>query len=437
MGRPRSATSTREERSSLSKRSYSMPKAINDRQRTFDKKAHGGQSFYEPPSKDAGKLRDDYSGLYSVAKGRQYTVSEGHERSYDGKFREGGKFYTIRSEAFPSWVETTLKKGGANNNLEYRGLIGLNAPPPVITENEREAFRPYGTKDLDPYGADAVAICAPTNPNANVSTTIAETMREGIPSLPLVQSWKQRTNLVRGVASEFLNTTFGWLPLVSEVEAFRDSVRFHRTMLEQYQRDAGRNVRREFAFPIENTSETSTISRRAGFPGFSTSRWNAPTPGTLTVVKDTTIKRWFSGAFTYALPDDDSLGGMLRAGSEADKLFGISITPDVLWELTPWSWAADWFTNASSVIHNSYMFATGGLVMRYGYIMEEKTIKETYSLDRAALLGAESLAIPPAYTITTSKVRREANPFGFGLTGSDLSPLQELIAAAVGITKIL
>lgn len=127
---------------------------------------------------------------------------------------------------------------------------------------------------------------------------------------------------------------------------------------------------------------------------------------------------------------------MLGYGSEADKLFGITLTPDVLWELAPWSWAIDWFSNAGDVIHNATSFGLAGLVMRYGYMMQETSYTITNSLDHMNLIGSETRGMPPSTFDTTVKSRRPANPFGFGFTGADLSPTQIAITVALGLTKL-
>jgi hypothetical protein len=127
---------------------------------------------------------------------------------------------------------------------------------------------------------------------------------------------------------------------------------------------------------------------------------------------------------------------MKSAADRANYLLGTTLTPDVLWELTPWSWAVDWFSNAGEVVNNFTNMSVNGLVMRYGYMMEEKTSTKTYILDRCALNGLSNSAPPPSSVTMTSKVRAPANPFGFGLSWEGLSPQQLLITAALGITHL-
>jgi hypothetical protein len=167
-------------------------------------------------------------------------------------------------------------------------------------------------------------------------------------------------------------------------------------------------------------------------------------------------KCWFEGVFTYALPSStDSWRKALGFGSDADRLFGLALTPDILWELTPWSWAVDWFSNAGQVINNVTNFGLAGLVMRYGYIMEEsieRVVAEGRLPDYVSAKfsskpnGSEPTwilskgASPGTYRIGTEsvrKVRSPASPFGFSIGWQDLSPTQLAITAALGITRLL
>lgn len=413
-----------------------MPKPSQVKQRSLNRKIKGG---YEENVNTKTKLqyRDGES------KGRQYTVSEGHVPSKDGKYRAGGPFYTIRMQQNVGIRSVVLTGGGSNKTQKYVGPITLGAPSLDISDKSIDSFRSRSNfDDLDEDGATAIAQCEPTNPVATLGTGLTEAFKEGLPSLPGYQSWKSRLGILKNAGSEFLNAEFGWLPLVGEVEDTASAIRHHRDVIQQYERDANRQVRRRFVYPEEHSSETlSKVEGRAGFIGGSTGNFNAPTPGIITTTREVTRRRWFEGAFVHPpLVTGDSMTKTLNAGTEADKLFGLSLTPNLLWELTPWSWAADYFTNAGDVIHNVTAMTQYGLIMRYGYMMEEKSEIITRSIDRSGLrkdaTGTDVGNCPSSSTVITSKVRRPANPFGFGFTGADLSTTQWAILAAVGISLL-
>ena len=124
---------------------------------------------------------------------------------------------------------------------------------------------------------------------------------------------------------------------------------------------------------------------------------------------------------------------MIRAATRASVLLGIELTPEVLWNLTPWSWAADWFANMGDVLSNVSDFANDGLVMHYGYMMETSHVTHTYDLHGHGLNGVES---PLTLTFENiQKQRIKASPFGFGLTWESFTPRQLAILAALGISR--
>jgi hypothetical protein len=385
------------------------------------------------------------AGNVVIATGRQTTVSESHRYDYKhGHFDGGGPFYTDKVEYGINPRTVRLKEGGNSHEWYYTGPVYCPFPSAaeytaLAVDSKFPARSEINFDDLDEDGATAISLCSPVNPVATLSQGFAEGIREGVPSIPGIQTWKRRTSIAKAAGSEFLNTEFGWIPLVGEISQTRDAVRNHRDILAQYHRDEGRNVRRSFEFPIEKSGGTVVGTGHATFPtegnAFSTAIGVPLSERVLTL--ETSVRKWFSGSFTYGLPyQSDSWTRAMRAGSDADKLYGIALTPNVVWELTPWSWAIDWFTNAGDVITNFTNFELAGQIMRYGYMMEEKSTRITASLKTCALKGAESTSGSSSWVEHRSKVRRPANPFGFGLTGADLSPTQVLIAAAVGISLL-
>jgi hypothetical protein len=399
---------------------------------TFSLSSNGGKTWNNPSSQ-------------KIEIGSQYTETEGHPINPKTGYRNGGgPFYSTRARrSFPTKLVTI-----GTGSERIRARIGTpidSATLPTLLQQallSSTNLRSKDTSDLDQYGTTAIKLVAPTNPNANLGTSLAEIHREGLPSLPGISFWKKRAEIVRAAASEFLNAEFGWLPLKHDVEQTLQSVQKARDILKQYHRDAGRNVRHEFKFPIEQTESSFELSTSAsvvplgptGYPGFFSAIFG-PVKSTLSIKE--TRRKWFSGCFTYGVPSQtDSWQRLLGNGSDADKLFGTTLTPDVLWELTPWSWAVDYFSNVGDVIANVTNFAEQGLVMRYGYMMEERSTVVTHALREKGPNPALDLRTVPPQTIEfTSKVRRPANPFGFG-TSADLSPVQIAILVAAGITLL-
>jgi len=366
-------------------------------------------------------------------KGRQFTASSGHRKTH-GVYLSGGPFFTYRTDVEINSRQVHLDEKRVNDRIKYDGPICIPVPR-VATLGSTPPSR--DDSYLDQYGATAIRIVDPSNPNADLGESLGEIVADKRVSLPGIQSWKRRTEVAKAAGSEYLAAVFGWLPLVGEVKDTAQSVRDGNQIMKHYHDHAGTNVHREFEFDvIEGQDETSTGPLRCQYAANSTISAFATVPGVpVTIKRTSTTRRWFSGSFTYSATQASSLGRCLGLESEVDKLYGLTLTPDVLWELVPWSWAIDWFSNAGDVIHNATSLGASGLVMRYGYIMEETSIKDTYSMPSTGITGVEG-APPDCHITHVIKRRREANPFGFGLSWEGLSPTQLAIIAALGITRL-
>lgn len=366
-------------------------------------------------------------------KGRQYTASEGHPRNpRTGKYEEGGNFFSYRvapdiKPAFINWENKAQQR-------KYSGPVTVSLVPTNYGDFSKA---PSGDSSyLDPIGATAINIVDPTNPNAETGVALGEIIKDRSIPIPGIQAWKRRTEVAKAAGSEYLNAVFGWLPLVSDMKDTAQSVMDGNMILENYHNASGSFVHREFAFPdIESTEESVVGKATANYGNVSVAAMNNGVQDVTRSRKKRT-RRWFSGAFTYqANSASNSFARCLGIGSDAEKLFGTALTPDLIWELTPWSWAIDWFSNAQNVISNVRAFELAGLVMRYGYIMEETSIVDTYTMPPNTITNS-IVHLPPCTMTYTVKRRREANPFGFGVGWEGLSPTQLAITAALGITRL-
>lgn len=382
----------------------------------------------------------------------QVTASEPHNKDRFGRYLSGGPFYTGLTR-FVSKDRINFKgvKGDGINMYVYSGPVFPFSPSLMDSYFSEQSLRSKDTSDLDPLGATAISRCSPVNPVDTLGQGIVEAHRDGLPSIPGFQFWERRARIALNAGSEFLNVVFGWDPLVSEVKDFSSTVRNSRDILKQYHRDQGKNIARTYRFPISESSSTDVIKTKThallgtGLSGSGEDLekdpfhpWHTTNEATVYRTITTTVSQWFKGSFTYAVPSQsDSWRRMLGYGSDADKLFGIALTPELLWNVAPWSWAVDWFSNAGDVIRNVSNFAGAGQVMRYGYMMEEHSTIITYSMDRSCFfVGSYEIPAPTTSFQLVTKVRRPANPYGFGISSGSLSPLQIAIVAALGITLL-
>jgi len=394
---------------------------------------------------DQNGTRTDFfsnSALDTTLSGRQVTVSSGHpfaSRKRGSLGDLGGDFYTqkqyvIAKSPVVKLSQKTTITPQIFRNTNYVGPV-YSVAPSTFGPTPFPPANDSGNTALDAAGATAVARCKPTNSVADASVFLGETLREGLPHLIGSQFWKERTHAARKAGREYLNFQFGWQPLISDIRKFAYAVQHADAVLAQYERDAGKVVRRRYHFPTQRTITETKVATGSPPWGPNNTDFYATSLGDVIRIRETIQRRWFSGAFTYYLPrGNDYRSKMIRDALEARKLLGTSLTPDTLWNLAPWSWAVDWFSNTGDVISNLTDWSMSGLVMHYGYVMEHTITKDSYSLTKPGL-KAPNVSAAPVFFITETKKRRQANPFGFGLNWGGLSPFQLSILAALGISK--
>jgi hypothetical protein len=398
----------------------------------------------------------DYTDELKPLQGIQETVSEDHpgwrqalkengtNADVGGDFTMTKRYVSSPSPVTHRIVSPWYADGGisdpqARYRYTYQGPLYLAVGP--------VAFPPFAQSsdnDLAKFGTTAIARCAPTNSVADVSTAILETWHDGLPKLIGMSTWGDRTLRAQSAGEEYLNVEFGWKPLVADVTDFIVGVKNLNKLITQYIRDSGKPVRRRYSFPPVTSQVTTKISdtTNIGGPGDNTGSMSAyQYTGHLYRTRFTRVDRWFSGCFTYYLPPVyfPDLGDNTKQISAAMKVLGTDLNPETLYNIAPWSWAIDWFSNTGDVIHNLNAFANDGLVLKYGYIMEHSTVRDVYHFwgDLGLRAGIDYPFVPTDLVLTSEvKLRRRATPFGFGLNLSSFTTRQKAITAALGLTRV-
>lgn len=352
----------------------------------------------------------------------------------------GGSFLSIQREYSESgvvvrkWYPRTNPSGG--NSWHDCGLYPYDD---VITAGDFPPASIMSPMQLAALGTTAISRCAPTNPLSGLATALGE-LREGLPKM-VGHTALKGGKFSQNIGSEYLNYQFGILPTISDVRRTWDTVQRADKLTKQYEKNAGKKIKRKYSFPEEISSVTTVDGARR--------TWRPTNVGVnyflnsdmYLKLKKTVITRrkvWFKGAFTYYLPPSGTLAHKEKV---ANYLYGTRLTPSVAWELTPWSWAIDWVTNLGDVINNVSLFLMDGLIMPYGYIMCETHVtyiyeaEDYYSTGRrpASLLG--SIYRPEQRLTTIVRQRMPATPFGFGFDMDSLTTRQLAIIAALGMSR--
>jgi len=295
------------------------------------------------------------------------------------------------------------------------------------------------------YGDTAIQRTIPTAPSAGLAQFLGE-LREGKPRLPWDSNWlKVEANKFRLLGSEYLNVQFGWAPFIRDLIKMGQSVADMDKILHQYNRDSGRVVRRQYHFPPVRSQPIVTDygivarplqSPYVGYTGASALYQGGSASGRVVSTTTSEERYWFSGAYTYYFPDARVRGNEF-ATFEASmaKLLGARLTPEVLWELAPWSWLVDWRLNIGTVIGNYTKFQNDRLLLRYGYLMRTTTVTTHTTVTGVRFNNFDPGPIQRITTVT-QKERIRATPYrGFALNPAPLTTEQWYILGALGLTK--
>jgi hypothetical protein len=290
----------------------------------------------------------------------------------------------------------------------------------------------HTNSELDSLGTSAIARVEPTNPAFDMASALGETITGGVPSAlghsvmyNRASDWKNKAELARSAGKEHLNVQFGWLPLVSDIIGFATSVVRSHDIIDNYRAGSGSKIRRRFSYRADTSSQSKVGSL-------------LPSPTAVNKIGSgcvfTTESRntWFSGAFRYYVPvGSDTSDKLQRFHSDARKLIGVDLTPEVLWNLAPWSWAVDWYSTTGDVLHNVSALGTDGLVMQYGYMMSTLEYEETRNGRWTSPFNAGSYRRTEKHLL-----RRPATPYGFGFDMSGITARQASILVALGLSKV-
>lgn len=394
--------------------------------------------------------------VYRPLQGTQVTVSESHPEWLSKTYRLkhprediGGEFsttkrYAVATNSSSQYLIGETPFGGGTNWVSrsvYRGPMLPMSP----TNFEFPPFANSSDSDLRKMGTTAIARCSPSNPSADLSTFLGELSGEGIPKMVggSLRSLRSMSNRERrkALAHEHLNYQFGWLPFVNDIRQLAHAIDHATEIISQYERDSGKVVRRRYGFPVE-TSESSQVLFSGVDPWitpYSSNLVNVSAVARGQVIRSlvTTKLRWFSGAFTYYIPPSSkslTTDDIARKVILAKKLVGARLTPDAVWNLAPWSWAVDWFSNVGDLSQNLDNWIVDNQVLVYGYMMEHTLSSYTYTYVGHSRFKSDP--IPPSVSMVSETKRRlKATPYGFGLTWEGLSPLQQSILVALGLSK--
>lgn len=262
----------------------------------------------------------------------------------------------------------------------------------------------------------------------------------GIPfqSIP-VYLWRQLSDF-RNLGSEYLNVVFGWKPFVNDLRQMYNLWKTIDNQMAKIIRENGKGIRRKATISdVTSTTQTTThytvpYVQCIGNPPITTGSTD------YTVTTRTRSKEWFVGKFQYYIPDTSSSLWNARARA---ALFGALPTPELLWNVLPWTWLIDWFSNVGDCLSNMSVNAVDNLICRYSFVMRHTATETEYATHVVHPASQTSTNIWPKvdHTLTgrvfdESKLRMGGgNPFGLNVQFGDLSAYQLGILGALGLSR--
>jgi len=382
-------------------------------------------------------------------------------REYRDRNDNGHPFWT-ESDSW-TWNHPSVAVD-ATNGVHYVGFLSVG----TTGANDLPDFSLPTANKITLDGTEGVRRTYPTRPEAGLAQFLGE-LREGLPHLPgalagiakyrsagMTSLPKRLVNLLVGKGNlyrsnnvgeifgdEYLNIVFGLLPTSSDIQKMARMVIAGCEAARQMRRDSGRQVRRKAnlydrASSISRSDEVLSLAM-GSVSGTSRPSGYLSTYSPLCSVVDLVQQRaWFSGAYEYHLAQGHSfLAKIDRYEQLANHLLGSRITPELIWELTPWSWLIDWFVDSGDFLANVSALHDDDLVLKYGYVMHETRATRTWT-SRSSLRAFTGKEVAERLVLTHSYVRKErtrATPYGFGVDVESLSPQRWAILGALGLTK--
>jgi len=345
-------------------------------------------------------------------------VTFSHKAPYATSGDNGGPFMVTKNEN--SWHTVVI------NHSRYEGAVSVGAPvnPGGYSANTGGSVKTDA--ELDQKGTTAIARCEPTNPAFDAATAIGELRMGGMPAASgshlYLGALQSRVKAAKAAGPEYLNAEFGWIPLVRDLNTLAKAVHESHQIMASYRKGSDTKMMRSFHYPEENNTvyyKGSMLPVPVDFGSF-LAGWES---------SHQTSSMWFKGAFRYHLPTSDSQMNKFEDYKQrAAKLYGLRLTPETVWNLAPWSWAADWFANTGDLLHNVSALGHDGLVMQYGYMMAQTEHNRTRMADTSSGSVSHNLR-------TVIRQRRPASPYGFGANLQSLSGKQVAVLAALGLSR--
>nr|UJQ85347.1 MAG: hypothetical protein 1 [Leviviridae sp.] len=315
---------------------------------------------------------------------------------------------------------------GGPNNQHYNGAFVANVTP--LTMWNLSSFHMTEAKA---HSSEAYAKSKPTKPDFSAVTSAGE-LREA----PALLRGKIANSPLKRIGNFHLALQFGWLPLLADIRNLVQAQLGAQRRLAQLIRDNGRPVRRRVKIYDKSTEPSVQSGELYGsFAPVLVTQYYASQPR----YRDTEYIRercWGSSQWRYWLPsgprDIDWSKNMMR------RIMGSDISPAALYNLVPWSWLIDWFTNLGDLLENLDNGVADRVAAEYNYVMYSyERVRERHASGRFRAKNGETFSVSATSRSTAFiKTRTRGGPFDPSISGGDLNGKQLSILGALGLSRL-
>jgi hypothetical protein len=334
----------------------------------------------------------------------------------------GGDFVLYGREHNRAKISALVRGTGAWGNDSYSGIISCStsAGPPDA-----------GSWSPADWGAEAFSKMKPTAPTFSGLNSIYE-----LKDLPgMLQQQMVKGNL-KNMSNYWLALQFGWKPLLNDIRRMIDFQVESQRKMDFLLRNNGKLVRRRIVLFDRIENEVITTGEAWGLmnPGFVNYFYSGtPTYRSRAFTRDSV---WGSAAFRFWLPSSPK--GIVYKSALRRALFGLTPSPSIIYNMIPWSWLVDWFSNTGYVINNLDAGVADRLAADWFYMMRKKehVIQTELSIPLHDMSKKPIVLHGTAEQTSFSKVRLRGSPFGWAISQNSLNPMQLSILGALGLSKI-
>lgn len=359
-----------------------------------------------------------------------------HRRPFNGS--NGGPFLLRKVGRYPGFTGVSMNCSPFGVYYEYNGSLYTAAP---VYGGVGYSLPPDSFGDTSNRGAEAWNRFRPGNPAMSLGVFLAELrdmpgmVRDLREKCKLLQNMRGRSSWRKFSASrDFLSYQFAWKPFVKDVLKMSQEAFSYRRRLDRLQKSSGvwQSVSGSLSDGVPEYSDTTHSEGWGGvYPILNTLYFGRPNETMNRVAKSQRV--WFSGKMRYYMPPMETSRDRFNV---MRRMYGLTLTPDLVWNIMPWSWLIDWFTNVGDVMSNITSGVVDDLVAAWAYVMGH-TIMEAQQVVRCYPKrdGVEYPTILTGRTTLEVKRRDSATPFGFGLDAGDLTLRQLAILSALGLSR--